>query len=74
LSDQLYGTPGRYQHLRKETVQFMRANKADFEPFHSDGPFDRHLDLLAEDATYAGTRIKTQQSSKKKLTFNGFFF
>jgi hypothetical protein len=56
LSDQLYGTPGSYQHLRKETVHFMRENQTDFEQFHKNGPIDRHLDLLEEDATYAGTK------------------
>ena len=38
-------------------VDYMRRNKEDFEPFFAcdDGlNFDRHLELLAEDGTYAG--------------------
>ncbi len=53
----MYGKVERYRQLRKETVAFMREHREDFEPFHPDEggvSFDRHLDLLAEDATYAG--------------------
>ena len=35
----------------------MRKNKEDFEPFFASDEgltFDRHLDLLSEDGTYAG--------------------
>jgi len=59
LADQLYGDPDSYhRRLRNETVDFMRRNKSDFEPFFvvgEDGQsFERHLDLLDEDGTFAG--------------------
>lgn len=60
LADQLYGgQEGQKLHgrLRNETVKYMLKNKEDFEPFFASDEgltFDRHLDLLSEDGTYAG--------------------
>ena len=59
LSDQLYGHPQKHKQLRKEVVNYMRLHRDDFEPFHSDEfhPFDRHLELMEEDGTYAGNDV-----------------
>ena len=59
LSDQLYGNPQKHKQLRKEVVNYMRLHRDDFEPFHSDEfhPFDRHLELMEEDGTYAGNDV-----------------
>ena len=55
----MYGQPDKYHRmLRKDTVEYMRQNAADFEPFfvpEEDGQsFERHLDLLEEDGVFAG--------------------
>lgn len=34
LADQLEGDHNRHAALRKSTIQFMRENSIDFEPFH----------------------------------------
>ena len=60
LADQLYGDSGDRYHmdLRSNTVEYMRRNREDFEPFfdpeYEGVTFDRHLDLLEEDGTFAG--------------------
>jgi len=60
LADQLYGDSGDRYHmdLRSNTVDFIRRNREDFEPFFAVGEdgasFDRHLENLAEDGTFAG--------------------
>ena len=60
MADQLYGDSGDRYHmdLRSNTVEYMRRNREDFEPFfdpeYEGVTFDRHLDLLEEDGTFAG--------------------
>ncbi len=50
--------------LRREVVDFIRQHREDFEPFvDEDVTFDRHLELLEQDGTYAGqSKIYLEQS------------
>ena len=56
----MYGDSGDRYHmdLRSNTVEYMRRNREDFEPFfdpeYEGVTFERHLDLLEEDGTFAG--------------------
>ena len=41
ISDQIDGTPERYDKYRQECVSFIEQNRFDFEPFiEDDVPFD----------------------------------
>ena len=68
LADQLYGNSkaisGYHMKLRREVVDFIRQHREDFEPFvDEDVTFDRHLELLEQDGTYAGqSKIYLEQS------------
>ena len=71
LADQLYGNSkaigGYHLKLRRETVNYIRLHRQDFEPFvDEDVTFDRHCELLEQDGTYAGegpsTNYVTQHS------------
>ena len=43
LADQIDGDHNRHMQFRRSTVQFMRQNIADFEPFHDgETTFDRY--------------------------------
>ena len=49
---------GYHLKLRREVVDYMRQHRDDFEPFvDEDVTFDRHLELLEQDGTYAGSQI-----------------
>ncbi len=44
--------------LRREVVEYIRQHREDFEPFvDEDVTFDRHVELLEQDGTYAGEEI-----------------
>ena len=62
LADQLYGNNkaigGYHMKLRREVVEYIRQHREDFEPFvDEDVTFDRHVELLEQDGTYAGEDI-----------------
>eukprot|EP00794_Sanderia_malayensis_P005159 gene5159-5811_t len=55
LSDQLEGDHSNHATHRQQTVQYMRVNKHDFEPFHlEEKPFLEYLEELGKDGTFAG--------------------
>ena len=59
LADQMYGNSkcvgGFHLKLRREVVEYIRQHRDDFEPFvDEDVTFDRHVELLGQDGTYAG--------------------
>ena len=59
LADQMYGNSksvgGFHLKLRREVVESIRQHRDDFEPFvDEDVTFDRHVELLGQDGTYAG--------------------
>ncbi len=44
--------------LRREVVEYIRQHREDFEPFvDEDVTFDRHVELLEQDGTYAGENV-----------------
>lgn len=46
LADQLDGHPRNHLNYRRAVVQYMRDNRADFEPFVEDDiPFEKHSKL-----------------------------
>ncbi len=54
LADQLSGSSSLHLDLRRDTVEYMRRHRDDFEPFLADQPFERHLELLSADGTFGG--------------------
>ncbi|ELU14639.1 hypothetical protein CAPTEDRAFT_108175 [Capitella teleta] len=55
LGDQLEGHGRNHLKYRHDVVEFIRKNRADFEPFvEDDVPFDRHISMLSKPGTYAG--------------------
>ena len=48
LADQIDGDHNRHTQFRRSTVQFMRQNVADFQPFHDgETTFDKYCKNLA---------------------------
>ncbi|RXM92113.1 OTU domain-containing protein 3 [Acipenser ruthenus] len=55
LGDQLEGHSRNHLKLRRETVEFMIAQRNDFEPFvEDDVPFEKHVASLGKSGTFAG--------------------
>ncbi|MGH0179017.1 UNVERIFIED_CONTAM: hypothetical protein FKN15_000390 [Acipenser sinensis] len=55
LGDQLEGHSRNHLKLRRETVEFMIAQRHDFEPFvEDDVPFEKHVASLGKSGTFAG--------------------
>ncbi|XP_031554408.1 OTU domain-containing protein 3-like [Actinia tenebrosa] len=55
LGDQLNGDHTSHAYHRRNTVQYMKDHRDDFEPFMEDGvTFDKHLAELSKLGTYGG--------------------
>ncbi|NXG72447.1 OTUD3 protein, partial [Baryphthengus martii] len=55
LGDQLEGHSRNHLRHRQETVDYMRKQREDFEPFvEDDVPFEKHVTNLAKPGTFAG--------------------
>ncbi|NXS63856.1 OTUD3 protein, partial [Brachypteracias leptosomus] len=55
LGDQLEGHSRNHLRHRQETVEYMREQREDFEPFvEDDVPFEKHVSNLAQPGTFAG--------------------
>jgi hypothetical protein len=55
FGDQLCGdNEGTYKQHRRDTVEYIRENAADFAPFFLDDEFEKHLKDLSKDGTYGG--------------------
>ncbi|XP_051955553.1 putative bifunctional UDP-N-acetylglucosamine transferase and deubiquitinase ALG13 [Xyrauchen texanus] len=53
VSEQLYYSQNYHQRIRKECVNFMRANRCNFEPF-VEGSFEKYLERLEDPKETAG--------------------
>ncbi|KAL9970664.1 hypothetical protein ACROYT_G023074 [Oculina patagonica] len=55
LGDQIEGDHTSHGRHRRETVQYMKDHRSDFEPFMEDNvSFDKHLQELSKLSTYGG--------------------
>jgi OTU domain-containing protein 3 len=64
ISDQMDGTPERYDKYRQECVNFIESNRFDFEPFIEDDiPFDVYCLKMRKNATWGGN-IEIQALSR----------
>eukprot|EP00123_Amoebidium_parasiticum_P022622 comp91289_c0_seq1/m.48560 comp91289_c0_seq1/g.48560 ORF comp91289_c0_seq1/g.48560 comp91289_c0_seq1/m.48560 type:complete len:349 (-) comp91289_c0_seq1:15-1061(-) len=55
FADQIEGDEEQHAVYRRKVVEYMKAHRADFEPFvEDDVPFDKHISDLAEDGTFGG--------------------
>ncbi|XP_066570724.1 putative bifunctional UDP-N-acetylglucosamine transferase and deubiquitinase ALG13 [Amia ocellicauda] len=53
VSEQLYYSQNYHQNIRKASVNFMRANRCNFEPF-VEGSFEKYLERLEDPKETAG--------------------
>ncbi|XP_076836755.1 putative bifunctional UDP-N-acetylglucosamine transferase and deubiquitinase ALG13 isoform X3 [Brachyhypopomus gauderio] len=53
VSEQLYNSQNHHQKIRKDCVDFMRANRCNFEPF-VEGSFEKYLERLEDPKETAG--------------------
>ena len=55
MCDQRWGDEAEHMHLRSLTLEYMRANRDDFEPFiEDDEKWDAYVERMGEDGTWAG--------------------
>ncbi|CAF1089394.1 unnamed protein product [Rotaria sordida] len=54
FADQMDGDQHRHSYYREKICDYMRINRADFEPFIVDQPFDAFIRSLSKDGTYGG--------------------
>ena len=54
VADQMDGSQQRHAHYREQICDFMRANRADFEPFIVEQSFDAFVRSLSQDGTFGG--------------------
>eukprot|EP00850_Spirogloea_muscicola_P012419 SM000080S22934 [mRNA] locus=s80:259401:265942:+ [translate_table: standard] len=55
VADQLEGSEDGHSKYRQDTVDFMEANREQFEPFvEDDEPFDKYCKSMREDGAWAG--------------------
>ena len=55
MCDQRWGDEDEHLHLRRLTIEYMKANKDDFEPFiEDDEKWDAYVERMGEDGTWAG--------------------
>ncbi len=53
--------------LRREVVEYIRQHREDFEPFvDEDVTFDRHVELLEQDGTYAGENVNIGKTGLRR--------
>lgn len=69
LGDQLDGDDRAHMRHRQDVVRYITEHRADFEPFiEDDVPFDKHVQNLAIDGTYAGNDSIVAFARLHKLT------
>ena len=55
MCDQRWGDEDEHLHLRRLTIEYMKANRDDFEPFiEDDEKWDAYVERMGEDGTWAG--------------------